>query len=250
EGLGLGLARVNAVDQQVDLPVAPARRHLDGRDDCDPLVRAARDRLWHGIHGVMVGHGDDLEAAPGQVLDQCLRRPFAIGRARVHVEIDRRVRREQIVRVVVHTSPRFLPHTVYPRRPVSGRRCGWHNTMTATRGGDGVASRADLIAYCRERLEPERYRDVAANGLQVEGAAEVERLAVAVSTSAHTIGQAAEWGAQAMLVHHGLLWGGGLQPLTGILGGRLRELFTHDINLIAYHLPLDGHPEIGNNALL
>ncbi|HLT21363.1 MAG TPA: Nif3-like dinuclear metal center hexameric protein [Thermomicrobiales bacterium] len=113
-----------------------------------------------------------------------------------------------------------------------------------------MASRADLIAYCRERLEPERYRDVAANGLQVEGAAEVERLAVAVSTSAHTIGQAAEWGAQAMLVHHGLLWGGGLQPLTGILGGRLRELFTHDINLIAYHLPLDGHPEIGNNALL
>lgn len=113
-----------------------------------------------------------------------------------------------------------------------------------------MATRADLLAYCRARLEPERYRDVAVNGLQVEGADEVRRLAVAVSTSAHTIGQAAAWGAEALLVHHGLLWGSGLQPLTGLLGSRLRALFKHDINLIAFHLPLDGHPEIGNNALL
>lgn len=91
---------------------------------------------------------------------------------------------------------------------------------------------------------------MAVNGLQVEGAARIERIAVAVSTSEWTIRKAIGWNADALLVHHGLLWGSKLQPLTGLLGRRLRLLFKHNINLIAYHLPLDGHEAIGNCALL
>ncbi len=113
-----------------------------------------------------------------------------------------------------------------------------------------MATRADILSYCSTRLQPESYRDVAVNGLQVEGSHNIERLAVAVSTSDLTITNAAEWGADALLVHHGLLWGGQVQALSGVLGRRLKALFQNDINLIAYHLPLDGHPEIGNNALL
>jgi dinuclear metal center YbgI/SA1388 family protein len=94
------------------------------------------------------------------------------------------------------------------------------------------------------------YQDVGVNGLQVEGAAEIERLAVAVSTSQRTLEAAVQWGADALLVHHGLLWGGRLAPLTGLFAERLRLLFQHNMSLIAYHLPLDGHPEIGNCALL
>ena len=113
-----------------------------------------------------------------------------------------------------------------------------------------MALRVELLRYCDERLRAAAFQDVAVNGLQVEGRAEVRKLAVAVSTSRHTLSQAVEWGADALLAHHGLLWGGRLGPLTGIVAERLRLLFRHDLNLIAYHLPLDAHPEIGNNVLL
>jgi dinuclear metal center YbgI/SA1388 family protein len=113
-----------------------------------------------------------------------------------------------------------------------------------------MAGRDAIVDYCDGLLETGLYQDVAVNGLQVEGAEQIERLAVAVSTSRRTLAAAAEWGAQALLVHHGLLWGSRLEPLTGLFADRLRILFQHDLNLIAYHLPLDGHPEIGNNALL
>src|SRR5690606_6783705 len=73
---------------------------------------------------------------------------------------------------------------------------------------------------------------------------------VAVSTSERTVQQAIEWNADALLVHHGLLFGSKMQPLTGLFARRLRLLFKHDINLIGYHLPLDGHEEIGNCVLL
>jgi dinuclear metal center YbgI/SA1388 family protein len=113
-----------------------------------------------------------------------------------------------------------------------------------------MASRDDILSYCAERLRPDDYRDSAINGLQVAGTPDIERLAVAVSTSIRTLTAADEWGADALLVHHGLLWGNRVVPLTGVLAGRLRILFQKDINLIAYHLPLDGHDEIGNNVLL
>jgi dinuclear metal center YbgI/SA1388 family protein len=113
-----------------------------------------------------------------------------------------------------------------------------------------VATRQEILDYCNARLEVGSYQDVAINGLQVEGSPEIQRIAVAVSTSEKTISAAVDWGADALLVHHGLFWGGSVQPLVGLFGHRLKRLFQHDINLIAYHLPLDGHTEIGNNALL
>ncbi len=113
-----------------------------------------------------------------------------------------------------------------------------------------MATRADIVSYCDTRLDAPNYQDIAINGLQVECAHEINRLAVAVSTSERTIRAAIDWNADALLVHHGLFWGGAPRPLTGMLGRRLKLLFQHDINLIGYHLPLDGHPELGNNALL
>jgi dinuclear metal center YbgI/SA1388 family protein len=113
-----------------------------------------------------------------------------------------------------------------------------------------MVRRDALIGYCDERLRATAFQDAGVNGLQVEGRAEIRRLAVAVSTSRVTLSHAVEWDADALLVHHGILWGGRLGPLTGILAARLRLLFQHDLNLIAYHLPLDAHPEVGNNVLL
>ena len=113
-----------------------------------------------------------------------------------------------------------------------------------------MADRDEILDYCATRLDAGAYQDVAINGLQVEGATEINRIAVAVSTSDYTVSAAADWNADALLVHHGLFWGRQLQPLTGLLGKRLRTLFQHNINLIGYHLPLDGHEELGNNAQL
>lgn len=113
-----------------------------------------------------------------------------------------------------------------------------------------MADRDEILEYCAARLDAGAYQDVAINGLQVEGASEINRIAVAVSTSDYTVSAAADWNADALLVHHGLFWGSQLQPLTGLLGNRLRTLFQNDINLIGYHLPLDGHEELGNNAQL
>lgn len=113
-----------------------------------------------------------------------------------------------------------------------------------------MAARDEIIRYCDERLDSASYQDVAVNGLQVAGERSINRLAVAVSTSQYTLTAADDWAADALLVHHGLLWGSGQQPLVGTLADRLRILFHNDMNLIAYHLPLDGHPELGNCALL
>ncbi len=89
----------------------------------------------------------------------------------------------------------------------------------------------------------------ALNGLQVANAGQVTRLAVAVDACQATVDQAAKCGADFMVVHHGLFWGG-LQPLTGRHGRRVRSLIEHGIALYGAHLPLDVHPEIGNNAVL
>lgn len=113
-----------------------------------------------------------------------------------------------------------------------------------------MADRSDILSYCDERLRSGDFRDAAVNGLQVAGAIDIQRVAVAVSASIRTLTAAGDWAADTLLVHHGLLWGANLSPLTGILAERLRNLFQNDMNLIAYHLPLDGHEEIGNNALL
>lgn len=108
--------------------------------------------------------------------------------------------------------------------------------------------RADLIAHLDRLLEPGRYRDYGPNGLQVEGADEIACLATAATASLAACQAAVAAGAQALLVHHGLFWGGETR-VVGPLARRLGTLLGGGTSLIAYHLPLDAHPEVGNNAV-
>ncbi|MGI9117548.1 MAG: Nif3-like dinuclear metal center hexameric protein [Gaiellales bacterium] len=109
---------------------------------------------------------------------------------------------------------------------------------------------AELVSWMDETLDAGAYRDYGPNGLQVVGADEVVHLATAVSVSLDVIERAAAGGAQALLVHHGLFWQGDDQVIGALERRRLQALFAGDLSLIAYHLPLDGHATLGNNALL
>ncbi|MDZ7856139.1 Nif3-like dinuclear metal center hexameric protein [Sphaerotilus sp.] len=113
-----------------------------------------------------------------------------------------------------------------------------------------VAHRAELTSHLEQCLEPARFTDYGPNGLQVEGRAEVRRLVSGVTASLALIEAAAAVGADALLVHHGLFWRGQDGRVTGWMKQRLAALLRHDINLYAYHLPLDAHPTLGNNAQL
>ena len=110
--------------------------------------------------------------------------------------------------------------------------------------------RDELIRYLDELLEPARFKDYCPNGLQVEGRPEIRRIVAGVTASQALVDQAVARGADALLVHHGWFWRGEDGRVTGFRKKRLQTLLTHDINLIAYHLPLDGHAEFGNNAQL
>ncbi|MGH2840512.1 MAG: Nif3-like dinuclear metal center hexameric protein [Solirubrobacteraceae bacterium] len=109
---------------------------------------------------------------------------------------------------------------------------------------------AKLIAHLDELLEPGSYSDFGPNGLQVPGPDEVQTVVTGVSASAELFERAAERGADLIVVHHGLFWDRAPLALTPAAKRRLQLLFEHDMALAAYHLPLDGHPEVGNNALL
>jgi len=109
---------------------------------------------------------------------------------------------------------------------------------------DEVLDEADRL------LEPDRFQDYCVNGLQVPGPLEVRTLASGVSASLELFRQAADADAQLVIVHHGLFWGAGVRRLDGALMRRLQALFDADMALAAYHLPLDAHPQLGNNALL
>lgn len=112
-------------------------------------------------------------------------------------------------------------------------------------------NRNQLVAYLDDLLEADSIDDVGINGLQVEGRPEIERIATAVSASAQLFREAAAWGADAVLVHHGLLWRTAEPPrIVGSSRERLRLLLESDLNLLAYHLPLDRHPDHGNAAVL
>jgi dinuclear metal center YbgI/SA1388 family protein len=113
-----------------------------------------------------------------------------------------------------------------------------------------VVSTREIVGYCSTALNSDRFHDVAVNGLQVEGKEIVNRLASAVSVSAKVIHEAAEWNADMLLVHHGLFWGDRSGPIAGPIRTRLGLLLGTDMNLVGYHLPLDAHPTLGNNALL
>jgi dinuclear metal center YbgI/SA1388 family protein len=113
-----------------------------------------------------------------------------------------------------------------------------------------VADRDAMIAYLDDLLEVDGFEDYGPNGLQVPGAAEVELVATGVSAHLELFEAAAEAGAQLVLCHHGLFWSGDPAVVTPQLKARLTALFNSDMSLAAYHLPLDAHPEVGNNALL
>jgi dinuclear metal center YbgI/SA1388 family protein len=113
-----------------------------------------------------------------------------------------------------------------------------------------MAETATITGFLDELLSPAEFEDLGPNGLQVPGATAVERVVTGVSAQRALFERAVDERAQLVLVHHGLFWNFHPVGLTPRLAERLRPLFKHDIALAAYHLPLDAHPEVGNNALL
>ena len=107
-----------------------------------------------------------------------------------------------------------------------------------------------LIQTLDDWMQADSFKDFAPNGLQVEGRDAIHKLALGVTASADVIEQAVGWGADAILVHHGYFWKNESPTLTGIKGRRIRALLENQMSLIAYHLPLDCHPEFGNNKTL
>jgi len=113
-----------------------------------------------------------------------------------------------------------------------------------------LADRDEILAYASELLDLDAYPDYGPMGLQVAGTQEVERLACGVSSSLELFERTAAAGAQMLLVHHGLLWDRDPRVIDDASRRRLKTLFDAEITLAAYHLALDAHPELGNNALL
>ena len=113
-----------------------------------------------------------------------------------------------------------------------------------------MATAPQLLSAFDALLQPERFKDYGPNGLQVEGKATVRRIVSGVTASRALIEAAIAAQADAIFVHHGLFWRGQDGRVTGWMKQRLALLLAHDINLFAYHLPLDAHAELGNNAQL
>ncbi|RUR08959.1 Nif3-like dinuclear metal center hexameric protein [Legionella sp. km772] len=113
-----------------------------------------------------------------------------------------------------------------------------------------MIKREELISYLDELLNTGKYNDYAPNGLQVEGSSHIKRIATAVTASEEVILEAVKWQADALLVHHGYFWRGEAPVITGMKKQRIKHLLLNEINLLAYHLPLDCHLELGNNACL
>lgn len=113
-----------------------------------------------------------------------------------------------------------------------------------------MAHRDELLQLLNSKLESGRVRDYCPNGLQVEGKAQIRKILTGVTASQALLDRAVAEQADAVLVHHGYFWKGEASEITGMKKRRLQTLLQHDINLFAYHLPLDIHPELGNNARL
>ena len=111
-------------------------------------------------------------------------------------------------------------------------------------------SRNELLRGLDGLLQPERFKDYGPNGLQVEGKDSIQRIVSGVTASRALIEAAIAARADALFVHHGLFWRGQDGRIVGWMKERLRLLLAHDISLFAYHLPLDAHPDLGNNAQL
>ena len=108
--------------------------------------------------------------------------------------------------------------------------------------------RSELIGQLNNLLHPEFFKDYAPNGLQVQGKTEIRRIVTAVSATQNVIDRAIELQADALLVHHGWFWKNENPTVTGTKYKRLKSILSADMNLIAYHLPLDAHETLGNNA--
>jgi dinuclear metal center YbgI/SA1388 family protein len=113
-----------------------------------------------------------------------------------------------------------------------------------------TVTRQALLSACTELLQPARFKDYGPNGLQVEGAETIRHIVSGVTASRALIEAAIDAKADAIFVHHGLFWRGQDGTVTGWMKQRLQLLLANNINLLAYHLPLDAHPELGNNAQL
>jgi dinuclear metal center YbgI/SA1388 family protein len=113
-----------------------------------------------------------------------------------------------------------------------------------------MVARNECLSYLETLLEPNRFQDYCPNGLQVEGADTVENIVSGVTASQDLIDAAIDLNADTILVHHGYFWRGEDPRVIGIKQRRLKQLLIHNINLIAYHLPLDAHAILGNNAQL
>ncbi|MDE3070555.1 MAG: Nif3-like dinuclear metal center hexameric protein [Acidobacteriota bacterium] len=112
------------------------------------------------------------------------------------------------------------------------------------------AALREIICDLDRLLEPAAFSDYCPNGLQVPGRPDVATVATGVSASVELFERAIAGGADLILVHHGIFWGSGPAAIDDALKARLKALFDADVSLAAYHLPLDAHPEVGNNALI
>ena len=113
-----------------------------------------------------------------------------------------------------------------------------------------MADRDKIVSFADSYLDSKNIKDASLNGLQAEGGREVKKIAFGVSASLECIKRAAACGADMLIVHHGLLWKGQTQPVAGPLKRKLETLFDAGLSLCAWHLPLDKHPLVGNNARL
>jgi|TARA_B100000929_G_scaffold193774_1_gene153650 dinuclear metal center YbgI/SA1388 family protein len=116
--------------------------------------------------------------------------------------------------------------------------------------GESVNHRDQLVAACDHQLRATQFKDFTVNGLQVEGREQVRRVMTGVTACQALLEEAVAWQADMVLVHHGYFWKNEPVPITGMKQRRIKTLLANDISLLAYHLPLDAHAEMGNNAQL
>lgn len=114
-----------------------------------------------------------------------------------------------------------------------------------------MISRDKLHQFLNQLLQTQNFEDYCPNGLQIEGKTDIRKVAFAVSATHDSLDQAIAWGADALVVHHGVFWKhAGSRPVTGAWGQRIIKAAKNDLNLFGYHLPLDAHAEVGNAVSL
>jgi len=123
-------------------------------------------------------------------------------------------------------------------------------TVLLAVGSLAMITRTECLSYLETLLEPNRFQDYCPNGLQVAGQEDIHNLVTGVTASQELLDAALDLGADTILVHHGYFWRGEDPRVIGIKQRRLKQLLINDVNLMAYHLPLDAHSTLGNNAQL